>query len=461
MNKQVRNWLCEITALSIYKFFFEFVFLQRYMSYFSYAYNNYSYNFIPSKWGLSIVLFGIFCFALLFTRENDNPMYLYVIRFVYTICFIPMLSVYAFFDGINDIDIIYPTVFLAIFLLMLGRYARQGEVEKKQIIQMPRILYINTVLLAACGIIAVAIWVWSGRPVFFSLSYTLEQRLQLRANAMPTIIAYLFMFLGSTVFPYLFAKYIDERKYLYSIASFVCGILLFFINGMKTWLFLYLFYFGIAAILIAGRKKVFRTYLLIDIMMIMLLIVSVFALDRFKIIDLVSQIARVTVVPNDIGFTFVDFFKKSENPFLFLRESILRGLFNTPYANGSDFFVTNGANASLSSARANNGLWGDAFRNFGVIGIIVYPFLIAKMFNIVEINSRHMKPSLRLFALFMILWSSINTSFFTWLLTGGVFVIIILEKIDRSNYEYINSITEESAPQTKRRRIRFVFGRAK
>ena len=44
-----------------------------------------------------------------------------------------------------------------------------------------------------------------------------------------------------------------------------------------------------------------------------------------------------------------------------------------------------------------------------------------------------MKMSMRLFILFMAIWGSINNSFFTWLLTGGVLVLIILEKIDRSN----------------------------
>ncbi len=101
MKTQLRNWLCEIIILSIYKYFFEFIYLQRYMKIFSYAYSNYIYGFDPNKWLISIILFSLFGFVLLFTRNSDNPMYSYLIRFVYTICIIPMLSVYAFFDGIN------------------------------------------------------------------------------------------------------------------------------------------------------------------------------------------------------------------------------------------------------------------------------------------------------------------------------------------------------------------------
>lgn len=420
-------------VLSIYKFFFDFVYLKRYMRAFSYAYDNYQYGFDMFKWVLSVIIFFVFVSVLLFTHDTENPMYTYLIRFVYTICVIPMLSVYAFFDGIYEVYIIYPLIFMSILIYMLKKYASEKMIDEKQLVKIPKISHIDSVLLIICVIIAIVIWMWSGRPVFFDLSSALEQRIHLRANAMPTVLAYLFMFLGSTIFPYLFAKYIDEKKYLYSVICFVCGILLFFVNGMKTWLFLYLLYFGIVVIIKSGEKKLFQTYLVIDILMLLLIIFSVLIFDKLKIVDLISQIARVTVVPNDIGYTFIEFFKKDDNPYLLLRESILRGVFQTPYLGGSDFFVTNGANASISSARANNGLWGDAFKNFGILGIIVYPFLSAKIYNIVEINSRHMKPALRLFALFMVLWSSINTSFFTWLLTGGVFVVILLEKIDRTN----------------------------
>lgn len=452
MKVQIRNWVFELLILSIYKYFFEFVYLKRYMQIFAYTYSDYHYEFDFFKWWISVIMFSVLGFSLLFTRNTDNPMYLYLIRFIYTICIIPMLSVYAFFDGIDTENVVYPLLFMIIFLYMLKKYASKEIIEEKQLIRIPKILNINFVLIIVCSVISIVIWFMNGRPVFFDLSYALEQRLQLRANAMPTIVAYLFAFLGSTIFPYLFAKYIDEKKYLYSVISFTCGLLLFFVNGMKTWLFLYLFYFGIVFIIKIGRGKVFKTYLMFDLMILFLIVVSVFAYDLFKIIDFISQVARVTVVPNDIGFTFIDFFKQPENPLLFLRESVLRRLFETPYAGGSDFFVNYGTSATVSSARANNGLWGDAYRNFGIIGIIVYPFLIAKIFNVVEINSRHMKIPLRLFVLFMVLWSSINNSFFTWLLTGGVFVIILLEKIDRSNTDY-NS--EEENQMKERKPIRF------
>ena len=91
--------------------------------------------------------------------------------------------------------------------------------------------------------------------------------------------------------------------------------------------------------------------------------------------------------------------------------------------------MSSGLNQSVNSVRENNGLWGDAFRNFGLIGEFIYPFAIVKAYEIVEQNGRHQSRVMCIYIMFIILWSSINTSFFTWLLTGGVIVMILLEKI--------------------------------
>ena len=231
MSRQLRDWVIEIVILSLYKYFFEFVYMKRYMTIFSYAYTSYTYHLDLDKWLISIVIFIVFAFVLLFTRDTENALYSYLIRFIYTICIIPMLSVFSFFEGIDFVNIIYPFLFMAILIYSVKKDSIKSALDEKQLFKMPKILNVNAVILVVCAGIAIAIWIWSGRPVFFNLSYALEQRLQLRASAMPTLLAYLFMFLGSTVFPYLFAKYIDEKKFVLSIVCFLCGILLFFINS--------------------------------------------------------------------------------------------------------------------------------------------------------------------------------------------------------------------------------------
>ena len=182
-------------------------------------------------------------------------------------------------------------------------------------------------------------------------------------------------------------------------------------------------------------KANYISYLFI-ISITVLCLLSVFVYDQYKSVDLLSQTGRVLIIPNNIGFKSIDFFEKNE--LLYLRESILRYVFPTPYSGGSDFYINYGSRHTLTSSRANNGLWGDAFRNFGFLGMLIYPFMIAKIINIVETNARNQDMHLKIFVVFLMIWGSVNVSFFTWLITGGVVVIVLLQKIYKKNDDILS-----------------------
>lgn len=111
----------------------------------------------------------------------------------------------------------------------------------------------------------------------------------------------------------------------------------------------------------------------------------------------------------------------------------MRRRIQSPYPGGSDFYINYGTNTTLTSARANNGLWGDAFRNFGFVGMLIYPFLLMFIIKVVINSMDRQRDSVKMFVILLLVWSSINTSFFTWLITGGiVFLILILKTEDTS-----------------------------
>ncbi len=298
-------------------------------------------------------------------------------------------------------------------------------------VSLPYIKNVDIYLLLASGIVALFIWSIAGFPVALNFDVAYERRMTLRMEALPSALNYLFMFIGGTVFPYLFAKGLSRRKYALAIMSLALGIIMYFVNGMKTWLLLYPLAVGIMLINRLSKGSNNKLDYLIDGLFLLLPILCVLVYEVTGVYDFMSQLARVTVIPNNIGFKSIDFFKNNE--LLYLRESILRSLFRSPYEGGSDFYINYGANSTLTSSRANNGLWGDAFRNFGLLGTMIYPFFIGYVFHVVEVNCKEERAGLRLFILFLILWSAINTSFFTWLLTGGVIIIVIMAKIDSTN----------------------------
>lgn len=417
----------EILTALIYKFVFDLLFLPEYFRVFEYMYTGVEYAFSFEKWIVSAIFFVFSLYALSNSVSGINEIIACTVRFMYCLVIIPTLSVYAFFSNVTLNQIVPPVIFFFIFLIAIKKYEKKPVSYRETGMIFPYFKKLDIIIILFSAGFALLLWISQGMPVVLDYSSALERRYYLRSNEMSRLSTYIFTFLGGIIFPYYFALEFIRKKYFWALVSLVFGIFLFFINGMKTWFFFYLFFVGL--LIIFKIKDIFKMNIC-NLIMLMMAIVSIlsFFLSRYLgEADLLAQYARVTVTPSRIGFKSVEFF--SSNELLYLRESILRHFFESPYPGGSDFFMSSGLNQSVNSVRENNGLWGDAFRNFGLIGEFIYPFAIVKAYEIVEQNGRHQSRVMRIYIMFIILWSSINTSFFTWLLTGGVIVMILLEKI--------------------------------
>lgn len=423
LKNSIRKWWVLSTLLIVYKVILDVVLLRVYYTVYSYM-THANYEPVPAK---IVISYGMLFIFLLFISQyfRKENIYSVILTIIYTICIIPMLSVYAFVSYVTIDEIIYPTIFWLIFLALELRYEKQGG-TKNHVFRIPSIKQASIGVLGLCSLFALICWAWAGFPLLFSMSDSLAQRLELRANSMPRLLSYVFVILGGTVFPYLFARFLNEKKIINCLISVFWGFALYSINGMKTWLFLYL----IAVAIYLGceflNNNYYRLSCALVLVFILLSLVSVLAYVRFGQVVFLSQVGRILCIPNGIGFRSITFFK--ENELLFLRESILRHLFDSPYPGGSDFYIDYGVNSTINSARSNNGLWGDAFRNFGLIGMFVYPVVITYILDIVRKNFDNYEPRFAVFVIFALIWNSVNVSFFTWLLTGGVIVILVINR---------------------------------
>lgn len=426
MKKNINKWILETVLLLIYKSTLEFVFMPIYFNIFAYMLNV-DYNFDMNKWVISEVLFAIMIVLLFRSFSGKDSIFSVLIVMVYDLCIIPMLAVYSCVTIAKIWMIVYPFIFWVILIIMLNRFAKSDTFYSKVRIPTFGIKGTNYLILAICVLCSLVCWAWAGFPILTSLADSTSQRLALRANAMPGLMSYIFMILGGVVMPYLFARYLSLGKKIFAFVSFGCGFLLFSINGMKTWIFLYLFIIAICLVCKISTYSVEKMCIFVTGMLCVVTVGCILAYLKNGTIDFMNQFGRVVLIPNDIGFKSINFFSNHE--YLYLRESILRAFFDTPYQGGSDFYINYGANSNINSSRSNNGLWGDAFRNFGLVGMFVFPILFAKIFQIIAENGKKQKIDLQIITIFLMLWNSVNISFFTWLLTGGVIVIIILEKL--------------------------------
>lgn len=422
MRKKLQSWFIYTVLMFIYKFLFDFMFLPVYYEVFSYMTGaNYVYSSI--KFSFSIIAFIILMIFSIHIFDKDD-IYSPIITILYTICIIPMLSVYAFVSFVTVDEILYPLIFWIILLMYLNRKKKIHNENEKNIIKISALKPASEGILLVCLICTIVCWAWAGFPILLNLSDSTAQRIALRANSMPVFLGYVFMLLGGVILPYLFSRFINSNKLLYAFISFICGFLLFSINGMKTWIFLYLFAIALVVLCNITKNNIKSICYMIIIGLYFLLLFCVFSYLKYEKIDFLSQFGRIFCIPNGIGFRSISFFKHNE--VLLLRESILRHLFDTPYPGGSDFFIDYGANRTLTSARSNNGLWGDAYRNFGIIGMFIYPLAIGKMLDIIRVSTKGLDIKFQIFVMFLMIWNSVNISFFTWLLTGGVIVVYII-----------------------------------
>lgn len=422
MRKKLQSWFIYTVLMFIYKCLFDFTFLPVYYEVFSYMTGaNYVYSSI--KFSFSIIAFIILMIFSIHIFDKDD-IYSPIITILYTICIIPMLSVYAFVSFVTVDEILYPLIFWIILLMYLNRKKKIHNENEKSIIKIPALKPASEGILLVCLICTIACWAWAGFPILLNLSDSTAQRIALRANSMPVFLGYVFMLLGGVILPYLFSRFLNSNKLLYAFISFICGFLLFSINGMKTWIFLYLFAIALVVLCNITKNNIKSICYMIIIGLYFLLLFCVFSYLKYEKIDFLSQFGRIFCIPNGIGFRSISFFKHNE--LLLLRESILRHLFDTPYPGGSDFFIDYGANRTLTSARSNNGLWGDAYRNFGIIGMFIYPLAIGKMLDIIRVSTKGLDIKFQIFVMFLMIWNSVNISFFTWLLTGGVIVVYII-----------------------------------
>ena len=421
MRQKLQIWSIYFILMLIYKSLFDFVFLPVYYTVFSYM-TGATYMFSSGKYLLSCASF-VLLMSFLIDLFDKVDIYTTIITIIYTICIVPMLSVYAFVNIVSTDEIIYPLIFWCILLGYFKRKKRMSDGREVNAIKIPSLKPASKGILLICSIGTLVCWAWAGFPVLLSLSDSTAQRIALRANSMPTLLGYVFMLLGGVILPYLFARFLNEKKVLYIIVSFICGFLLYSINGMKTWIFLYLFAIILVVLCDLSKNNIKTICYAIIIGLCFLLIICVAFYIKAGKVDFLSQFGRIFCIPNGIGFRSITFFKKNE--VLLLRESILRNIFETPYPGGSDFFIDYGANRTLTSARSNNGLWGDAFRNFGLIGIIVYPVIIGKVLDVIRISLNGLNLKFQIFVMFLMIWNSVNISFFTWLLTGGVIIVYL------------------------------------
>lgn len=132
---------------------------------------------------------------------------------------------------------------------------------------------------------------------------------------------------------------------------------------------------------------------------------------------------RVLFIPAELHYSYFSFFQINELDLY--RQSIFKFLFESPYATNIQFLLGEYSIGEVT-ARANNGLFSDAYMNIGAVGAMIYPLFVVVLLRLFDgavsrIDGR-MWFVLAIYMSFVLLGMTLSTA----LLTAGLLPFLFL-----------------------------------
>lgn len=427
MNLTKKEKLSEIMHFTLFKIVYDLVYV--YFTTIRFEYIQSILEFNVYHYTINWIVFLLFIVLSTFLLKKNSMAFVFKCIVIFST--IPTISLF----GLKNIEVrafmsvvgYWITLLLFFSLLQRVRLTKSKKTDnnKNQI----SLKYVNYIFYVSF-IITLVLWGWLGNfNVVTSFSSASDSRMALRGISLPSIVRYIMSWTGNAFLPFCFAIYLSKKRKWRAIMTFFAGVLLFSINGMKTWLVIYPMIWFVFFTLKTNHNltKVTNRIALIS---------SIFGLAGLVLFLVYGESTigalyhRIFSVPAEINYNFYTFISRNEP--LLLRESIFRFISDSPY-DGRFTFLIGEIFTGNSAANANNGMFGDAYSNFKTFGLIIYPLLLSLVFKILTNIFKDEDIAVSTNILLILVWSLINTSFFTWLITGGAFIYWIIVFVGRLN----------------------------
>ncbi len=392
-----------------------------------YAYLNRILEFNAIKYWAGWIIYIILVLLIISIKNDDIK---FMIKSIFILSGVSNISIF----GLRNYNTKYFIFVLIFWIILIGlcifysniKRKKEGEKEKTVFLSGN---HLNSFLLVMGIIITIYLVKKFGLNVS-SFTSLYQAREKFRTIQLSTIDSYLLSWNATVIFPWLFLISLNTKKYIRCILILVFALMMFAINGMKTWLVLYAII--IALVFITKKHDLNKSMNIITLGLTSLIIISLFAFKIDGQYNMLGMLDRSIILPGEINYYYLDFFSKHE--FLYLRESIFKVFATSPYIPKSSVQISmiNMSNAYYHNA--TNGLIGDYYGNFGIFGIIIYPFMIIATYIVLIKSTKGYDIAVKSVIFFILMWLLINTSFFTWLMTGGYLLYLLVLYLNKKIY---------------------------
>lgn len=395
--------------LFVYKSILEFIYV--FAIYPAYDYMGFTLVMNP----LSYLFSMIFLFVVIYysPKEKDQPStYLFIL--IEMLVLIPIITFYWLSDK-STIYTFYIVICTIVIAFMLKMKFRTFGIKLKHSYISLKIIFVAYVIVTTAIII-----IRGGidlRTLNFDSIYELRNEYNL-----PASFGYLTNWSVKVFGPFYLSLFYLNKKYFGIAIVIVLQLLMYLSFGNKA----FLFSIGLVLLnLVFTKKDVFlrkMTLVLSSLNVLGSMFYSAGATDLI----LRTITYRTIFIPAQIQYYYFEFFTRNSN--LFFSESLIGRLFSidSPYGRTVSLIIGDLYYKAGAGINANTGIFADAFANGDFIVMIIVSVFFGLLLNIIDVTTKNIPVYVVVGALGYIIFTINDAPFLTTLLTGGLFLMMIM-----------------------------------
>ena len=394
--------------------------------YWKYICDIYSYSGSIAEPSISKNIFGWIALVVLLLLYNNISKgdIKFCVSFLMTLSIIPTLSVFWIRNEsiICFFEILIYWIIFEVTAIIFSRQKRKIRKEKCDLKLK------NNSIIFAIWVVAIIC------TVFFSYKYgefrfwvsfedVYEYRLD-TSNQMNVVERYIFGWTSSIFIPLCFSIHTINKRWLFAVVDVCLSLMSYAIYGNKVIVFQIVVVIGLLLII-----KNSYNYCLGSVICILCTGASLLAVLIYNILGNkipLSLCMRVFFIPSEAHYYYFDFFQTE--PLLLLRQSVLRHFFSNPLSDTAAVLIGSDVRYNLTGGynNLNNGLFSDAYQNFGFVGVLIYPFVVVFFLFLLCKVLKDFNPLIKYSLLIGLVFSMFSGYLFSWLLSGGVILVFII-----------------------------------
>ena len=264
-------------------------------------------------------------------------------------------------------------------------------------------------------------WSFTGFRFFFNIfdsAQVYEIRVIAREYSGSVFLGYL-LHLSDNLLPILMVYMLWKGYRVFALIIFVLILLNFGITATKQLIFS-AFIGGFGYFFIKNHN--YNNFFILGTILLLTLAIIEFYFLNTVFLTMLSTY-RIFFIPANFHYYYFEFIRIFEPDYF--RQSFLRFFIDSPYEKSLHFLLADFRNGDFG-ARANVGLFSDAFMNLGYVGLVIFPFLLITYLKLLDGASQDLSPSIKFIICILISVLLLNLNFTIALISGGLLIMLPL-----------------------------------